>query len=57
MGLIEITNPSPDLTELKKFLKIKRKNRFLNLIGKDLINAKYLNLNIEEFKDLLENLD
>jgi len=52
--LIEITNNEPDLSEMKKFLNKKRKKNFLNLIGRDLITAKYLRLNIDEFKDLLE---
>ena len=54
MGLIEITNDSPDLGEMKKFIKRKRKNHFINLVGKDLIEAKYLKLTIEDFKDYLE---
>jgi len=52
--LIEITSKEPDLSEMKKFLNKKRKKNFLNLLGRDLINAKYLKLNVDEFKDLLE---
>ncbi len=53
--LIEITNPNPDLTEMKRFLNKKRKKNFKNLLGKDIISAKYLNLNIDELKDILED--
>ena len=52
--LLEVTNKQPDLTEMKKFLDKKRKKNFLNLIGKDKITAKYLELDIEELKDILE---
>lgn len=52
-GLLEITNKNPDLSEMKKFLNKKRKKNLKNLIGKDLIKAKYLDLTIEELKDLL----
>jgi hypothetical protein len=52
--LIEITDPNPDLSEMKKFLNKKRKKNFLTLLGKDLIKTKYLNLNIDELKDILE---
>jgi coenzyme F420-reducing hydrogenase beta subunit len=52
--LLEITDPNPDLSEMKKFLNKKRKKNFLNLIGKDLITAKYLDLNVDELKDILE---
>jgi coenzyme F420-reducing hydrogenase beta subunit len=52
--LIEITDPNPDLSEMKKFLNKKRKKNFLTLLGKNLITAKYLNLNIDELKDILE---
>ncbi|GAI66149.1 unnamed protein product, partial [marine sediment metagenome] len=52
--LIEVTNKEPDLSEMKKFINKKRKKNFLNLLGRDLITAKYLHLNIDEFKDLLE---
>ncbi|MHA1320365.1 MAG: Coenzyme F420 hydrogenase/dehydrogenase, beta subunit C-terminal domain [Promethearchaeota archaeon] len=51
--LIEITSKEPDLSEMKKFLNKKRKKNFLNLLGRDLITAKYLKLNIDEFKDLI----
>ena len=53
-SLIEITNKEPDLSEMKKFLDKKRKKNFLNLVGRDLLTAKYLKLNIDEFKDLLQ---
>ena len=52
--LIEIIDPNPDLSEMKRFLNKKRKKNFLNLLGKDLITAKYLNLNVDELKDVLE---
>ncbi len=52
--LIEITDPNPDLSEMKRFLNKKRKKNFLTLLGKDLIEAKYLNLNVDELKDILE---
>jgi len=52
--LIEITNKEPDLTEMKKFLDRKRRKNFINLLGKDLITAKYLQLNVDEFRDILE---
>ncbi len=51
---LEITNPNPDLSEMKKFLNKKRKKNILTLLGKDLITAKYLNLNVDELKDILE---
>jgi len=54
-GLIEITNTNPDLSEMKKFMNKKRKKNFRTLMGKDLISANYLKLNVEEFKDLLED--
>jgi len=54
MKSIEITNVSPDLSEMKKFINKKRKKNFKNLMGKDLVNAKYLNLNIEEIREHLE---
>ena len=54
LKLIEITNPAPDLSEMKKFINKKRKKNFMTLLGKDLVTAKYLKLNIDEFKDLLE---
>ena len=52
--LIEITDPNPDLSEMKKFLNKKRKKNFRTLLGKDLVTAKYLDLNIDELKDILE---
>jgi len=52
--LLEITNKEPDLSEMKKFLNRKRRKNFLNLLGKDLITAKYLQLNVDEFRDILE---
>ena len=52
--MIEITDPNPDLSEMKRFLNKKRKKNFLTLLGKDLIEAKYLNLNVDELKDILE---
>ncbi len=52
--LIEITDPNPDLSEMKRFLNKKRKKNFLTLLGKDLIEARYLNLNVDELKDILE---
>ena len=52
--LIEVTNAKPDLSEMKRFLNKKRKKNFLNLIGRELITAKYLKLNIDELKDIME---
>jgi coenzyme F420-reducing hydrogenase beta subunit len=52
--LIEITSKEPDLSEMKKFLNKKRRKNFINLFGKDLITAKYLKLNIDEFRDILD---
>ena len=54
MKLIEVTNANPDLSEMKKFINKKRKKNFKNLIGKDLVTAKYLRLNAEEIRELLE---
>jgi coenzyme F420-reducing hydrogenase beta subunit len=42
------------LIEMKKFINKKRKKNFKNLMGKDLVTAKYLNLNIEEIREHLE---
>ncbi len=55
MKLIEVTNANPDLSEMKKFINKKRKKNFKNLMGKDLVTAKYLSLNIEEIRELLED--
>ena len=55
MGLIDITNKNPDLSEMKRFINKKRKKNFKTLLGKDLITAKYLKLNAEEIKELLED--
>ena len=55
MKLIEITNANPDLSEMKKFINKKRKKNFKNLMGQDLVTAKYLKLNTEEIKELLED--
>ena len=55
MGLIEVTNVNPDLSEMKRFINKKRKKNFKTLIGKDLITAKYLKLNAEEIRELLED--
>ena len=52
--LIEVTNTKPDLSEMKRFLNKKRKKNFLNLIGRELITAKYLKLNVDELKDIME---
>ncbi|NVM16256.1 MAG: Coenzyme F420 hydrogenase/dehydrogenase, beta subunit C-terminal domain [Candidatus Lokiarchaeota archaeon] len=52
--LIEVSNKQPDLSEMKRFLDKKRKKNFVNLIGKDKITAKYLQLNLDELKDVLE---
>ncbi len=54
MNLIEVTNSNPNLQEMKKFLYKKKKKNFLNLMGRDLITAKYLNINVEEIKDFLQ---
>ncbi len=53
--LIEVTNANPDLSEMKKFLNKKRKKNFKTLLGTDLVKAKYLDLNIDELKDILED--
>jgi len=53
--LLEVTNANPDLSKMKEFINKKRKKNFKNLIGKDLVTAKYLNLNIEEIRELLED--
>ena len=50
---LEITVKDPDLSKMKTFLNKKRKKNFLNLIGKDNIKARYLELNVDELKDLL----
>ncbi len=52
--LIEVTNAKPDLSEMKRFLNKKRKKNFLNLIGRELVTAKYLKLNVDELKDIME---
>ncbi|MHA1106949.1 MAG: Coenzyme F420 hydrogenase/dehydrogenase, beta subunit C-terminal domain [Promethearchaeota archaeon] len=51
---MEITVKEPDLSEMKKFINKKKRKNFKNLIGKDNIKAKYLELNIDELKDMLE---
>ena len=51
---IEITVKEPNLSEMKKFINKKKRKNFKNLIGKDNITAKYLQLNVDELKDLLE---
>ncbi|MHA1884171.1 MAG: Coenzyme F420 hydrogenase/dehydrogenase, beta subunit C-terminal domain [Promethearchaeota archaeon] len=53
--LIAITDPHPDLSGMKNFLNKKRKKNFLTLLGKGLVTAKYLNLNVDELKDILED--
>jgi len=55
MKLIEVTNANPDLSKMKEFINKKRKKNFKTLIGKDLITANYLKLNIEEIRELLED--
>jgi coenzyme F420-reducing hydrogenase beta subunit len=52
--LIEITDEDPDLSEMKKFLNKKRKKNFKTLLGERLVSARYLDLNYEELKDLLQ---
>ncbi len=54
MKLIEITNDSPDLSEMKKFLNKKRKKNFRTLLGTSLVKAKYLSLSVDELKDIIE---
>ncbi|MCJ7649944.1 MAG: hypothetical protein MUP85_15135, partial [Candidatus Lokiarchaeota archaeon] len=51
---IEITVKEPNLSEMKNFINKKKRKNFKNLIGKDNITAKYLQLNVDELKDLLE---
>ena len=55
MGLLDITDKSPDLSEMKKFINKKRKKNFSNLIGEGLIKAKYLELSIDEIRELIES--
>ncbi|MFX1442271.1 MAG: Coenzyme F420 hydrogenase/dehydrogenase, beta subunit C-terminal domain [Promethearchaeota archaeon] len=55
MKLIEVTNENPELSAMKNFINKKRKKNFRNLMGKDLVTAKYLKLNIEEIRELLED--
>jgi len=57
MGLLEVTSTKPDLSEMKKFLNRKRKKNFLTALGKKLISANYLELTIEEIKDILTEED
>lgn len=52
--LIKVTEKNPDLSEMKKFLNRKRQKNFKTLIGDSLITAKYLELNLEELRDILE---
>ena len=52
-GLLKITDDSPDLSEMKKFINRKRKKNFETLIGSDLVSANYLKLNLQEIKELL----
>jgi len=51
---LEITVKEPDLSGMKNFIDKKRKKNFKTLIGKDNIKAKYLEMNIDELKDLLD---
>ncbi len=51
---LEVSNKNPDLSEMKKFLNKKRKKNFKTLLGRDLVKAKYLKLNVDELKDVLE---
>jgi len=53
MGLIQVTNTSPDLSKMKDFINKKRRKNFITLIGKDSIDAKYLKLTVDELRDLL----
>ncbi|MFX1260323.1 MAG: Coenzyme F420 hydrogenase/dehydrogenase, beta subunit C-terminal domain [Promethearchaeota archaeon] len=55
MNLIKVTNANPDLSDMKKFVNKKRRKNFKTLLGRDLVKAKYLNLTIDELKDLLED--
>jgi coenzyme F420-reducing hydrogenase beta subunit len=55
MKLIEVTNPKPDLSGMKNYINKKRKKNFKTLMGKELISAKYLKLNAEQLKELLED--
>ena len=55
MNLIEISNTNPDLSKMKEFINKKRKKNFKNLMGRDLVSAKYLKLNTEEIRELLED--
>ncbi len=51
---LTVTEKNPDLSEMKKFLNKKRKKNFRTLIGDAIINTKYLQLNLEQLKDLIE---
>jgi coenzyme F420-reducing hydrogenase beta subunit len=53
--LLEITDPNPNLSEMKRFINKKRKKNFLTLLGKGLVKAKYLTLNVDELKDILKD--
>lgn len=57
MGLLEVTNEKPDLSEMKKFLNRKRKKNFLTVLGKKLITADYLQLTIKEIVEILSKED
>ena len=57
MGLLEITDSKPDLTEMKKFLNRKRKKNFITILGKKLIAADYLRLTVKEIKEILAEED
>jgi coenzyme F420-reducing hydrogenase beta subunit len=56
-GLLEVTNTSPDLSEMRKYLNRKRKRNFKTLNSRNLISADYLVLNFDELKDFLEEED
>jgi coenzyme F420-reducing hydrogenase beta subunit len=52
--LLEVTEKEPDLSEMKKFLNKKRKKNFRTLIGDTLISAEYLQLGLEELREILK---
>jgi len=52
---LKVTEKDPDLSEMKKFLNRKRKKNFKTLLGDALINTKYLQLNLEQIKDLVQD--
>ncbi|TXT67356.1 MAG: F(420)H(2) dehydrogenase subunit F [Promethearchaeota archaeon] len=48
---LKVTEKNPDLAEMKKFLNRKRKKNFKTLLGDILVNARYLQLDLEQLKE------